>query len=311
MMGVAQGVLDLPERAIGHEAVMHDDAALQIQGDRAALFLGAVEGERLAGGRVQPVELARDPEAGFVEMADLRLGQTRADPRIHPLQVQRASAHPGRQTRRAQTRRAEQVAQRLRRAILGKELVDVEIDRRRLDPPAILRRPDHAVGEPRPGHAPAARATVNQGSMFSDDERALDEVEHLPRLEAPRIPGAKSARQCRQWDASCRTTWSGSATRLSVSPLWPFCPPLGLPDASRRLPAMRGFFVKPSLEGGFELVELSWPRRRLSSATSARNAAISARNAAISSSASAARIIDTLTPSNPPCLPKSATQIRI
>ncbi len=28
---------------------------------------------------------------------------------------------------------------------------------------------------------------------------------------------------------------------------------------------MRGFFVKPSLEGGFELVELSWPRRRLDS----------------------------------------------
>ena len=63
------------------------------------------------------------------------------------------------------------------------------------------------------------------------------------RLRA--ISGAKSARQCRQWDASCRTIRSGSATRLSVSPLWPFCPPLGLPDASRRLPAMRGFFVKP------------------------------------------------------------------
>jgi hypothetical protein len=67
---------------------------------------------------------------------------------------------------------------------------------------------------------------------------------------------------------------------------------------------MRGFFVKPSLEGGFELVELSWPRRRLSSATSARNAAISARNAAISSSASAARIIHTLTHIQPALSPK-------
>jgi hypothetical protein len=77
--------------------------------------------------------------------------------------------------------------------------------------------------------------------------------------------------------------------------LWPFCPPLGLPDGSRRLPAIRGFFFSPSLEGGFELVELSWPKRRFSSATSARSITISARNAAISSSTSGERIIHTLT----------------
>jgi hypothetical protein len=36
--------------------------------------------------------------------------------------------------------------------------------------------------------------------------------------------------------------------------LWPACPPLVWPDGSRRLV---GFFRKPSLEGGFELVDLS------------------------------------------------------
>ena len=56
---------------------------------------------------------------------------------------------------------------------------------------------------------------------------------------------------------------------------------------------MRGFFAKPSLEGGFELVELSWPRRRLSSATSACNAATSARSDAINASASPERSIHT------------------
>jgi len=42
MMGVAQRVLDLGERAVRRESVMHDDAALQVQGDRAALFLGPI-----------------------------------------------------------------------------------------------------------------------------------------------------------------------------------------------------------------------------------------------------------------------------
>jgi hypothetical protein len=53
--------------------------------------------------------------------------------------------------------------------------------------------------------------------------------------------------------------------------LCPFCPPLGRPDGSRRL---TGFFLNPSLEGGFELVELSRPSRRRSSAFSARNASL-------------------------------------
>jgi hypothetical protein len=100
--------------------------------------------------------------------------------------------------------------------------------------------------------------------------------------------------------------------------LWPFCPPLALPDGSRRLPAIRGFFFSPSLEGGFELVELSCPKRRFSSATSARSAAISARSAAISSSTSARRIIPALThiqtPAsqsirNPPALSSELWQI--
>lgn len=49
-------------------------------------------------------------------------------------------------------------------------------------------------------------------------------------------------------------TRSGSATRLSVSPLRPGCPPLALPDRPRRLPARRGFFLSLSLLirlGGF------------------------------------------------------------
>ena len=52
--------------------------------------------------------------------------------------------------------------------------------------------------------------------------------------------------------ASCGTTKSGWATCRSVSPAWPSCPPLVLPDLPRRL---RGadFFFNPSLDGGVEL----------------------------------------------------------
>jgi hypothetical protein len=77
-------MVDLAERAIGREAVGHDDAALEAGGDGAALFLDPVEGEGLARGRVQPIELARDPETRLVEVADLRFRQAGADPGMDP-----------------------------------------------------------------------------------------------------------------------------------------------------------------------------------------------------------------------------------
>jgi hypothetical protein len=59
--------------------------------------------------------------------------------------------------------------------------------------------------------------------------------------------------------------------------LWPGWPPLVLPDGSRRL---AGFFRKPSLEGGFELIELSRPSLRFTSAFSARKPAFSRSSSA-------------------------------
>src|SRR4051794_29348894 len=82
---------------------------------------------------------------------------------------------------------------------------------------------------------------------------------------------------------------SGSATCRSVSPLCPFCPPEGLPDASRRL-RVRGSrlgFCSPSLDGGLPLLELFSPSRRSSSATRACNAEFSARRRSISATTAA------------------------
>ena len=69
------------------------------------------------------------------------------------------------------------------------------------------------------------------------------------RVSSPvRMPAVSGARQCRHVHAACSTIRSGPVTRRSVSPLWPGCPPLALPERPRRLPAMRGFFLSPSLK---------------------------------------------------------------
>ena len=48
----------------------------------------------------------------------------------------------------------------------------------------------------------------------------------------------------------------GLCDRFNVPPACPACPPLVLPDLPRKLPAMRGGFFKPSLDGGLLLFEL-------------------------------------------------------
>ena len=162
---------------------MHDDAPLQTLRDRAPLFPGAIEGEGEARRRVQPLQRACDAKPGFVEAANLRLGHALADALINLLQFLRLLSHPGDDAGRTDQRRADEIAQRLRGPILGDELLDIEIDRRRLEALAILRRRNYAFGKRRLGHAPAMRAAVDRGLMFRDHERAFGKVEHRARLD--------------------------------------------------------------------------------------------------------------------------------
>src|ERR1700679_1979707 len=74
---------------------------------------------------------------------------------------------------------------------------------------------------------------------------------------------------------------SGFSTWHSVSPGWPFCPPVLLPDGSRRLLTRTGLF-NPSLDGGLPLLLLFSPRRRSNSANRPVSTAFSARSNAIS-----------------------------
>jgi hypothetical protein len=65
-------------------------------------------------------------------------------------------------------------------------LLDIEIDRRRLDALAILHGRHHAIGKRRLRLALAIFAAVNRGLMFGDHERALGKIEHLALLDPGR-----------------------------------------------------------------------------------------------------------------------------
>jgi hypothetical protein len=94
-MRVAEGVIDPVHPAIRREVIMHDDAPPQIPGDIAALFARAIEGKDQARRHMQPVQLASDPIARFVEMANRSLGHTLADGLVEGTQLSRLPAHPG------------------------------------------------------------------------------------------------------------------------------------------------------------------------------------------------------------------------
>ena len=90
---------------------------------------------------------------------------------------------------------------------------------------------------------------------------------------------------------------SGRSTRRSVSPGWPFCPPVFLPDGARRLLTRRGLF-SPSLDGGLPLLLLFSPRRRSSSAMRASCANSRAMSASFESWLSASRSTNSLESAN-------------
>ena len=88
-------------------------------------------------------------------------------------------------------------------------------------------------------------------------------------------------------------TASGVSLRRNVSPGWPGCPPVFLPERSRRL-LTRGGFFNPSLDGGLPLLLLFSPRRRSNSAMRASCANSRAMSASFDSWLSAVRSTDSL-----------------
>jgi hypothetical protein len=227
---------------------------------------------------VPPLRLARDAEAGSSRQ------RTRAAATSAPIRPATAQARwlfsshspsrsQGRWKERQRGRRASQPSS-------PRESTAAEGDRRPPNAAAgpIARAPPRQRERPPPCARRSRRkrrrtAGVRRLRSASPADRSPGASPWpAPSTAAGRaIDSVRPAPQWRQALASCLTIRSGSATRLSVSPLWPGWPPLVLPDGSRRLVGFR----KPSLDGGFELVQLSRPRRRFKSAFSARKAAFS------------------------------------
>ena len=77
-------------------------------------------------------------------------------------------------------------------------------------------------------------------------EHTLHSIQHRRSHSTTGAPSS-GAWHCAQTAGRCATTASGAATRCSVSPRWPSCPPAFLPLRRRRLFVVR---PSPSLEGG-------------------------------------------------------------
>ena len=294
---------------------MHDYAPLQILGDRAALFTGAIEGEGQARRRVQPLQLAGNAKPRFVEMANLHFGHALADARIDLPQIFPLLSNPGHDAGRADQRRAEKIAQSLRGPILGYELLDIEIDRRGPDALAILSGRDHSHGKRRLRLAAAMRAAVDRGLMFRNHERALGKVEHLALLDPDRRLRFERRTAMAAGARLMPNHMIGIGGLPQRAALVALLPAARLARAPRRLPAIRGFFFNPSLEGGLELFELSCPSCRRRSATSAWSAANWRFSEAINSSTSAGRLIppliQILSPKSPKFLSSKANSTNL
>src|SRR5208282_2829197 len=134
-------------------------------------------------GGMQPLALAGDAKAGFVEMAHASLRHERGDPRRDSLEFLGLPLAPGDDAVRAKRRCTEQVGHRLRDPILGNELLNVEINRHRSHARAVLSRRDHPLGERGSGLVAAVRAAINHRLMFGDLQSRLGQIEHLPLLD--------------------------------------------------------------------------------------------------------------------------------
>ena len=144
----------------------------------------------------------------------------------------------------------------------------VEIDRQSPEALAILGRSARFDRKGRPGAPAAAGAGVEKALMLDDLEQPLRQIEHLTPLNACRHRRTRGAAAMQASRGRMRHDPVGLGDLAKGFALVPLLPAARAPDGSRRL---TGFFFRPSLDGGFELVQLSSPSRRRSSAFSARN----------------------------------------
>jgi hypothetical protein len=135
-------------------------------------------------GGVQPARRPGDAKAGFVEAAHGRGRYAFADAAIERRQGFGLAADPCGHARPAGRRRPAQVLQNLRDALLGHELLGVEIDARRLEALAILGRRNDAFRKVGARAPAASRAAMDRRAVLGHDQRLLRKIEDLALLLA-------------------------------------------------------------------------------------------------------------------------------
>ena len=176
---------DLGEPGVRLEAVVNRDAADEAVGHLAAFGRHAIVGQGLGGDGVQPLSLSGDAKAGLIEAANRRRRRKGGDVRRHRRERRSLAAHPIGHAVRAQTQRSEKIMHRFGDPILRDQLMDVEIDRRRSNALAVLRRRGDARGKLGFRLSAAPRAAIDRGLVFGDLDQPLGQIEHLPPLHAP------------------------------------------------------------------------------------------------------------------------------
>ena len=241
----------------------------------------------LAGaGAVHPVQLPGHAQPGLVEPGHLGGGDLIFDLGQEPVEpVGGAGGHGGHGA--VGERGAEQFGQRLRGALLGQELPDIQVEHDRGDPRPVLHRRAHPLRRRGAGGGPAPTAAGDE-LVLGDPHRHRRKVEHLPALH-PHLGSVHEVRPA----ARARTglvplPLVRVGDQRQRRPRMPGLP-TRRPTALRRSEFGAGLVNGESDDGGLDELVESMPNRRFSSAFSASSAATRARSSSITRACSATR----------------------
>ena len=133
-----------------------------------------------------PPGFAADADPGFVQIPHRRPCHEVCDLRRDRRQAFGGLLAPCDNAGRTQTPRAKQVLHDVADAVLGHQLLRIQIDRRRLDAGPVLNMRGYPRRERRLRHAAATGAGVDPGLMLGHLQPRLRHIQHLPLLHPRR-----------------------------------------------------------------------------------------------------------------------------
>lgn len=178
VMRIAQRMQHAGQCEVRTPEIMNDDARDTFR-HGSTLLRHAVNRQQLCAGDVQPLQNARDAQAGFIHVFDGGLFDPCADMigQIVPVFGFVSQHHRNRGRRQIE---AEQVVDQLGQPVFGDEVPRGQIHDQSRNVRAVLRRNRHVFGKHAFGSLAAVRALAGMGAMLRDfDGPELWNIEHL------------------------------------------------------------------------------------------------------------------------------------